>query len=150
MAKSDLISSIFLVGLASAICVESVRLGTGILSNPGPGLFPFGCGLLLGILSLIALALIFKNQVKEVENLRKEKVKTNVILTLASIISYPFLMQLLGFRLVTVLWMFFVCWIIGRIRWKTSIFISLVTTFMTYYLFAKLLEIRFSSGIFGF
>lgn len=150
MAKFDFISSLFLAGLASAICVESIRLGTGNLSNPGPGLFPFGCGLLLGILSLIVLARFFKNQVKEAEDLSKEKVKTNVILTLASIISYPFLMQLLGFRFVTILWMFFVCWIVGKVRWKTSIFISVVTTFMTYYLFEQLLEIRFPRGIFGF
>jgi hypothetical protein len=40
MAKYDRISTIFFVGFALAICVESIRIGPGSLSNPGPGLIP--------------------------------------------------------------------------------------------------------------
>jgi len=40
VGNHDSISTLFLVGLSFAICVESIRLGAGSFSNPGPELFP--------------------------------------------------------------------------------------------------------------
>jgi hypothetical protein len=150
MPKFDSISSLFLVGVALAISIESIRLGTGTLSNPGPALFPLVCGLVLGILGLIVFVRSRKRFLKKQDGLWQAKNEMKVILILTSMISYPFFMQVLGFIVVTLLWMFFVCRGIGKIGWKASIFISVVTTFACYYLFAHFLIIRFPRGVFGF
>lgn len=150
MRDHDSISTLFLVGLSSAICVESIRLGKGSPSNPGPGLFPFVCGITLGILSLISFFLSDRSLLREMRELLEAKPERKVIFTITSIFIYPFLAQVLGFRLATTLWMFFVCHLVGRIGWKTSIFISVATTFGCYYLFSVLLTIQFPRGVFGF
>jgi putative tricarboxylic transport membrane protein len=149
--KYDRISALFLIGFAIAICVESIRLGQGSLSTPGPGLIPLGCGLILGILALILFICTFKKVTEVREVLWRSGTKwRKLILTFASLIGYAFLLDLLGFRLVTLLWMAFVCLAVGNMRWKMTVFTSVVTTLACYILFEHYLGIRFPIGIFGF
>ena len=148
MSRNDRISSLSFIGLALAIIGESLRLGPGSLSNPGPGLLPLWCGLIQGILGLIIFARTFKGSIK------KRKIfsggGTKITLTLVSLVGYAFLMDLLGFILVTFLWVSFACGWIGKMGWKKGVFTSLVTTALSYFLFARFLTIHFPRGIFGF
>ena len=64
MTKYDRMSTLFFIGLAIVICEESIRIGAGSLSNPGPGLIPLGSGLILGIFGLIVLVRTFKEFIK--------------------------------------------------------------------------------------
>ncbi len=150
MTKYDRISTLFLVGLAIAVSLESIRIGPGSLSNPGPGLIPLGCGLVLGILSLIGFFRTFVRPSSEV--LRKNAVKLggSTIAALVSMLVFAFLIDTLGFLIVTFLWMGFVCRWIGRLGWKATIFTSVVTPFCIWLLFVYFLEIRFPRGILSF
>jgi len=151
MAKYDRISTLFLVGLALAICVESIRVGPGSLSNPKPGLIPLGCGLVLGILSLIVFAMTFKESQDKRAVLWGPGTRwAKLFLTIFSLLGYAFLIDLLGFHFITFVWMSFVCRWIGGMRWKTTVITSVITTFSSYLLFEHFLTIRFSKGILGF
>ncbi len=151
MARHDRISALFFIGVALAISAGSIRLGPGSLSNPGPGLIPLGCGLTLGILSLIVFAGTFMGSADAKEALWvREANWGNVPLALASMVGYALLINAMGFLIVTFLWMGLVCRGVGRMGWKGTIFTSLVTTVSCYVLFTMVLEIRFPSGIFRF
>ena len=150
MTKYDRISTLFLVGLAIAVSLESIRIGPGSLSNPGPGLIPLGCGLVLGILSLVGFFRTFVRPSSEVLRENAVKLGGSTIAALASMLVFAFLIDTLGFLIVTFLWMGFVCRWIGRLGWKVTIFTSVVTPFCTWLLFVYLLEIRFPRGILSF
>ncbi len=147
---SDRISALFWVATGLAICVESFRLGPGQLSAPGPGLIPLGCGLVLGFFGIVVFFRSFKASLREAETTRMGKIQwRKLALTLASLAGYAFLLDLLGFKLVTLSWMFFICRL-GKIGWKASVLISVITTVSSYILFGYYLAIRFPRGILGF
>ena len=150
MTKYDRMSILFFVGLAIAIIMESIRLGRGSLSNPGPGLIPLGCGLMLGILGLIVFARTFMSSSREGLEEKAIKLRWNTFSALVSMVAFGFLINPVGFHMVTFLWMGFVCRWIGRMGWKATILTSVITTFSTWLLFGYLLEIRFPRGILGF
>ncbi len=150
MAKYDRISTLFFVGLALAVCVESIRMDPGSLSNPGPGLIPLGCGLVLGILSLIVFARTFKKSQDEKAVLWEPGTRwAKIFQTIFSLIGYGFLIDLLGFHFITFIWMIFVCRWVGGMRWKTTLITSATTVFFSYVLFEHFLRVRFPKGILG-
>lgn len=151
MAKYDRISTIFWICIAFGICIESLRLGAGSLSNPGPGLVPFGCGLVLGIFGTIVLLFSFWKEGEPSGPIWKPGTRLEkMIAVAASITAYAFLIDLLGFHVVTFLWMVYVCWGIGEMRWKGAILTSLITTFLSYLLFEHYLGVNFPRGILRF
>jgi hypothetical protein len=151
MSRYDRMSSLFFVGVAFVISIESIRLGPGSLSNPGPGLIPLGCGLVLGILGLIVFSLSMKRAENDRGILWKPGIQWGKIISIImSILGYAFLVNPLGFHLITFLWMCYVCWRIGGMGLKVSIFTSVVTVASCYFVFERILAIHFPKGVFGF
>jgi putative tricarboxylic transport membrane protein len=151
LAKHDRVSSLFWIGIALAICIESLRLGPGSLSNPGAGLVPLGCGLILGIFGAIVFVLSFKKVREAGEPLWKFGTRWGKMIAIAvSITAYTFLIDILGFHMVTFFWMIYVCWGIGEVRWKSAILVSIITTFSSYLLFEHYLHINFPRGLLRF
>ena len=149
MARYDRLSALFWVMMAIAISEESIRLGPGSLSEPGPGLIPLGCGLVLGVFGLIVFLKSFKATTGETEALWKHGSQwLRLAFVLTSLLAYAFLIELLGFRLVTLVWMGFICRL-GKIGWKATLFISVFTMLSSYILFGYYLGIRFPRGAFG-
>jgi putative tricarboxylic transport membrane protein len=137
--------------MAAYICVESIRLGPGSLSTPGSGLFPLGCGLIIEILGIIAFIRTFKGMAEPKKVLWEQDTHWGkLICMLTSIIGYAFLVDPLGFVLVTFIWLGFVCVGVGKMRWKWAVFTSAVTTSLCYILFVHYLGVRLPPGIFGF
>ncbi len=150
MTKFDRVSSLFWIGIASLICMESIRIGPGSLLAPGPGFLPLGAGLLIGILGVIIFVLTLKRPVEGREVLWESGAQLEkVVSTIISVLAYAFLVDYLGFHLITLLWIGFVCWRIGDMGWKGAIITSLLTTFFSYLLFERYLGIHFSKGVFG-
>ena len=52
MIKSNRSSALFFLLLSIFICQQSVVIGVGTLSQPGPGLLAFGAGAGIGVLAL--------------------------------------------------------------------------------------------------
>jgi len=150
MIRYDRMSTLFFVGLATAIVVESIRMGRGSLSNPGPGLIPLGCGLVIGTLSLIVFVGTFRTSPGEGLRDKKIEFSWNIISALISMVVFGFLLNPLGFYTATFLWLGFVCRWIGRMGWKATIVLSAISTLSAWLLFGYLLEIRFPRGLMGF
>ena len=143
-------STLFFLGLALYVCVESIRIDPGSLSHPGPGLIPLGCGLVLGILSLIVFARTFKEPQAETVVLWEPGTRwAKIFQTISSLIGYGFLIDLLGFHFMTFIWMGFVCRWVGGMRWRTTLITSAATVFFSYVLFEHFLRIRFPKGFLG-
>ena len=150
MTKYDRMSTLFFVGLAIAIIVESTRMGRGSLSNPGPGLIPLGSGLVIGILSLIVFVGTFRSSSKEGGRDKAVTFSWSIISALISMVVFGFLINPLGFYTATFLWLGFVCRWIARMGWKAAILLAVIATFSTWFLFGYFLEIRFPLGMMGF
>jgi hypothetical protein len=147
--KYDRISSLVCVGLAIAICFESIRIHPGKLSNPGPGFLPLVCGSVLGILGIIVFIRTYLPSTREVKVVLWD-LDTKwraMILTIISLILYASLMDFIGFYLVTFLWMIFTCRWIARLGWRTTISISVLTVIFTYVVLSYYLGIRFPVGM---
>lgn len=151
MGKLDRISTIFWICIAITICIESLRLGPGSLVNPGPGLVPLACGLILGVFGILVFVFSFRTKGETTEALWKPETRWGkMISVVTSIIAYALLINLLGFHLVTFFWMGYVCWRIGEMKLKNAILVSLITIFAVYLIFEHYLNIFFPKGILGF
>jgi len=148
MKKHDRRSALFFVVLATAICVESIRLGPGSFSNPGPGLLPLGCGLFLGFLGIVQVAVSMKG-FKGVQTLLwKPGTRWRCLISIpVSLIAYAFLLDILGFHLITFFWTGFMCRGVGGMGWRSTLITSVATTFLSYLLFEYFLSVRFPGGI---
>ena len=141
-------SAFFFVVLGAAICVESIRLGPGSFSNPGPGLLPLGCGLILGFLGVVQISFSVKGFIGVQTLLWQPGTRWRRVISIpASLIAYAFLLNILGFHLVTFFWTAFMCRGVGGMRWRATLIASLATTFLSTLLFEYFLSVRFPKGI---
>jgi putative tricarboxylic transport membrane protein len=149
MIKYDRMSSLFSLGFAFAICLESIRIGPGALSNPGPGFVPLICGLVLGIIGIIVFISSYISSPSEdkVALWGPDTRWRDMILTTISLTIYALLIDFLGFHLITLLWMIFICRGVGRMGWMTTFLISAVTIISSYLIFSYYLGIRFPLGV---
>ena len=150
MGTYDRVSTIFILGFALFICAESYRLGPGSFSQPGPGFLPLGSGLVIGILAL----LLFCGVGRKKRGMKPDPSAGGIAWrkvggVLASLIAYAGLLNVLGFHVVNVLWLGFVCKGMGKMGWAAALGISLGSAFLSYLLFEYYLAIRFPRGVFG-
>jgi hypothetical protein len=151
MRTYDRISSFFFTILALAICLESMRLGIGSFDNPGPGLVPLGCGLILGIVGLIVFACTFIGLPEAKEFLWGPETKIwKVVVSLVLLGCYAILIDFFGFILITFLWMSISCRWVGGMGWKGTMLTSVIATVTSYILFVIILKVNFPRGFIGF
>jgi len=156
--KYQKIPIIFWIGLSLLVMILSYNLGledkTGLEGayNPGPGLMPFLSALSL---LLVALYLLLSSRFKKgsqgeaVEPGKKEPRQINfgkIILVLASLFSYAFLLETLGYLVTTTLIMILLFRGMGS-RWRNTLVSSVATVLITYFVFTYL-GLLFPEGIF--
>ncbi len=150
MVKYDRISMLFLVGVAFVICFESTRMGVGSLSDPGIGLVPMGCGLILGILGLIGFAGTRGKEEKERVGFWHKGVSWGkMVSVLTSLVGYAFLLDILGFSLTTLIWTGFMFRGLAKMKWPVTLLASVIATLACSLVFEYYLGIRFPRGIFS-
>ncbi len=150
MGPHDRASALFIFGFALFICIESLRLGAGSFSQPGPGFLPLASGLVIGTFALLLLTGAGQKKKEMKANPSAGKIAWGkVVLTLTSLAAYAGLLNVLGFHLLTILWLGFICKGMGKMRWGATLGMSLGATVLTYFLFEYYLAIRFPRGIFG-
>ena len=150
--RTNLYCTIFLLLFSIYIIIESYRLGLGALRMPGPGYFPFGAGIALGIVSLGLLTkILLKGDLKKILTLRNTSEEhlnwKNIILTLVSMFVYVIIFNGVGFVLSTFLTMVFLIWAVGKARWQISLITALSITLASYLLFDVALEADLPKGL---
>jgi hypothetical protein len=150
MKPYDRGSSLFWLFLSILVLIESLRLGIGTPRNPGMGFMAFGASGLLGILSLtLFLRTFMKRGLSQAGSLFAGTLWKRVILVLIALLIYARLMPVAGYLISTFLLMSFLYWIVRGQRWWWVLASSFLTTFISYYLFSKLLNCQFPDGLFG-
>ncbi len=151
MAKKERTESLFWIGIALAICVESIRLGPGTISSPGPGFVPLGCGAILGVTALVFFLQARTRPLEGGERLWQKGARWGILIIIPlSLIGYALLLKPLGFLIVSFFWMGFVCMGLGKMGWKGAVLTSALSTFASYIVFQYYLGILFPPGLFRF
>ena len=147
MTRLDKISSLCLALFALGIMIQSYKLSLGSLSQPGPGFFPFWAGGILGTISLLIFVkalLIYENRPESFwpgkAGIRK------IIFTVIALLFYAFALDYLGTFLCTFLVMLFLLKGIEPQKWVTAIAFSILTSVLSYLLFATLMQSQLPKG----
>lgn len=147
MQRREKITLIFWLFLSVFVCVESLRLGVGSLSAPGPGFLTFGVSLFI-ILSVFFLFLKRTGR-KLVENaapLFKGKKIRDVIYAFIALFAYALLLGRLGFFLCTLFFVGFSLKIIKPQNWRVVLLMSIGVAIFSYLLFDVWLTIQLPKG----
>lgn len=142
--------SIFFLILSVFITLGSVKIGIGKLSEPSPGLMPFGGGILLGILSLADILLRNTHRLKGEEIGFKGVRWSRLFLIIITLFAFTLLLPILGYLITTFLVMFFLYKGIEPQKWWVALSGAFFSTVLTYLLFAVTLKTLFPEGIFPF
>ena len=151
MKNRDLLSSLFCIGLGIIFLIGSWQQGLIRENVPGPGFFPLIIAIVLISLSLMIFipTLGYRKNRREIqeENFFPEQgSRKKISLALIALFSYGFLLKYTGFLLTTFLFIFFIPNLIERQRWRTLFILALLTTILSYLMFAAL-EVRLPMGI---
>jgi putative tricarboxylic transport membrane protein len=151
--KKDQTSSLICLSLALFICVETMwKLPLGSLRDPGPGFFPFGAGIALGLLSAVnfVLSLLDKSPKDKEAWYPRERWKT-LVLILAAMLAYAFSLETLGFLTGTFLLLILFFRSTPKPQgWAVSIGGSVLLSLAAYVIFDVLLGSQLPIGIWGF
>ena len=151
---------IFWIGLSLLVIILSYKLGledkTSVEGayNPGPGLMPFLAALALLLVALfLFLRSLFRKR-SQTQTVESEKERPGqidfwkIIFVLAALFGYAFLLETLGYVVVTCLIMILLFHVMGT-GWKNTLGMSIVTVLITYFVFTYL-GLLFPEGIFRF
>lgn len=141
--------TLLFIVLSVLICLGSVQMGIGGLSEPGPGLMPLGASIVLGILSLANLFSKASDPVGD--GIGYKGVKWGRLsLVVLSLIAFTVLLPMLGYLITTFLVMFFLYKSIEPQKWRVAFLGAFLSTILTYLLFAVALKSYFPEGVFSF
>lgn len=143
--------NIFWFLFGTLTCVESYRLKIGKINQPGPGLFPFGSGLVMIILSLIGLFMTITRKEEKGEIISQDKIRWwNIVIIIAAISAYAFSLEKVGFLINTFLFITILLKVVEPQSWKKSILGGLITALAANVVFNVIFRVQIPSGILGF
>jgi putative tricarboxylic transport membrane protein len=147
----DIYSGIFLGIVAILTCILSYRLGLGEISNPGPGLTPFGVSSILFLMSLGLVIRCIMERMKAplVRGIFKDVSLGRVILVLISLFAYGISFERFGFVICTFFILVFLLGVVSGQKWHFAITISVLIVILSYLIFIFWLDIPFPKGPFG-
>ncbi|HET9916860.1 MAG TPA: tripartite tricarboxylate transporter TctB family protein [Candidatus Binatia bacterium] len=150
MKRLDLVAAAALAGLAGYVLFESRQLGFGSVRVPQTGFFPRVLGILL---LLLALADLFRALRQAEPALFTEKITgvgwIRLGATLATMLGFAVVLERVGFLVATFFLMVLLLRAIEAPRWPKVLLVALVTSVLSYGLFAWLLGVPLPAGILG-
>jgi len=151
--KRDQITGIFLFGLALAVFLKSLTYPLGTLRKPGGGFFPLIASILL--MGLAALLTIQAFRGKETDKVSQapffpeKEAPRRILLGFAGLLSYRYLLPVIGFAPSTAAFIFFLSRFLGKYGWVMSAVFAVITAVASYYLFEVWLKIPMPRPYFG-
>ncbi len=150
MKRFEIIAAAALAGFAGYILFESTRLRIGSFRVPQTGFFPRVLGILLVLLTLIELLRALRQP--ESANAPGKIASEGWIrigATLATMLGFALVLERLGFLLATFFLMVLLLRAIEAPRWPKVLIVALITSLLSYGLFAWLLGVPLPAGILG-
>lgn len=136
----------FFVGIVAVF--EGWRINPGTLSHPEAGFFVFYLGIILSFLSVILFYIGVKARFVGTRNPieiagRWEK----LLFGLALFVSYAFVLKSVGFIICSFVLLILLFHVVEGRSWRSTLFISIVCTVVSYLVFAKYLGVPLPKGI---
>jgi len=151
MRRILLYANLFWILFSLVTCVESYRLKIGTINTPGPGFFPYSVGLVMLILSLVALLQWIRKKNDVEKRPRQEPLRWwNILIILAAITAYAFSLEKIGFLVNTFLFMCLLLKVVEPQSWKTAILGGLITAVAANLIFNVIFQAQIPPGILGF
>ena len=151
MKSRDMISSLFWMAMGLGICYGGYDLHLGSLHEPGSGFMFFWVGVIMIGLSLIVLikAVREKGQRGELKVLWTQIRWKKVLLVLAALFVYAYVLTPLGFIPTTILLLIFLFKAVEPQKWSYAILGAVVCTLAAYGLFGFWLGCQLPQGLLG-
>ncbi len=150
--KRGLYSSLFFFLFAIYFTVTAYRMGVGNWGMPGPGYFPFGAGVLFGIISFSVMVSEFRK--KTARGPSGESSETfqwhNIALILIGMLAYILVLKRVGFVLSTFFLVILFVRIIAHQRWFKSVVIAVSIAVSFHVFFNVLLNAQLPMGLLKF
>ncbi len=144
--------ALFLLFFGIFICWEARGLDVGRVVKPGPGFFPFWLGMALIIVSLALLSPFGRKKIAPStssqarwKGLHWEK----VLYSMVALLLYALFLETLGYILATFLLLFFFFRVVEPQKWVVVFLGSVITSFITYFLFKVWLQGQLPTGLWG-
>jgi putative tricarboxylic transport membrane protein len=152
MKNADQWSGLVLLIISGLICWGSILLPYGNILNPGPGFYPLWLGILLGAMSvaLFLKSMRRRGRQRSLKDILAEKVRWDkVLFILIALALYGYLMNIIGFLIVTILLMAFLLRFIEPHPWRSVIVWTLIGSFGSYLIFEIWMKLRLPKGFWG-
>ncbi len=145
--RIDLISGIFLVGVAIVLTIESRSLAIYGPMGPKEGFFPLSLSILLCCFGLIIFirAWIAKPPSNSISVIGPRKGKFLAYVT--SFILFAFCLNWLGYTLTVALYLVLILRFVERIGWRSTTISVISAVVISYLLFVRFLGIPLPEGI---
>lgn len=153
MKRSDMIPALCWVGAGVGVGIHAWSLGLGRLSNPGPGMMPFLLGLILVLCALpVLLGAFFWAEPSKpgTESMWSGIRFRKIIIVLGSLSAYAFILEKIGYVLAGFLVLVALFKTVDSQKWTSVLLMSTITIFLTYILFAVILEVELPPGLLRF
>jgi hypothetical protein len=138
-------SGLFFFGLSLLVIVESLRMGTGVMREPGPGFVSLCAGVILGIFSLVLIIQGWRTDKKA----PPVKHSYHTVIALFSLFAYSLSMETIGFTVATFLLLALLFHLAERRPWLALLGMSALVTAIFYVVFGIILKVYFPVGIIG-
>ena len=133
--------------------MKSLTYPIGSFRSPGGGLFPLLASIILmGLSGFMTIQAFLKKDVEEASKPsffpRKEAIK-RVLLGFMALLAYRYLLPFIGFAASTSVFIFILARFLGHYSWKVCILFSVLTAFVSYFLFQVWLKIPMPRSVLG-
>jgi putative tricarboxylic transport membrane protein len=151
MKQYDFVPGLFFLIIGIVIAVESIRLRLGNFGKIDVGLIPFLISIL--IISMSTLILLTTRSIRAgligFRDLFSGIDLRSIVLITIYLAGYAVLLEILGYIVVTFIFLGLSLKTISPMKYKTMIITTLLVTLVSYFIFILALDVQLPSGILG-
>lgn len=133
-SQKDLVSGLALVAVGSAFAIGATSYSFGTSIRPGPGYFPFGLGIILGILGLVVLFEAFTVERKNGDPIGAIPWRA-LLCIVGAIVFFGFSLPKLGFLISFPIMIVITSAGGNEFTWKDAVLNAFILTAMSYAIF---------------
>lgn len=152
MKKANLAVAVLLLGIATLVIVDAVRLGFG-WGDDGPesGFFPFWLGVILAICAAVELRRLLALQLAHAPARRLMPVGAwkPIAWVFVPAAGMALATELVGLHLAAVLYLAFYMRATGKVRWSTTLAVAVLVPVLLYVALDKLFLVPMPQGLWG-
>ena len=151
MKTIDCISGIILFLFGLGICLKSLTYPIGSFKAPAGGFFPLLVSIILMGLSAVMTiqAFLVKEEKEKAKFFPAKESPKRIFLGFVSLLGFRYLLPVIGFGPSTFVFVCLLAKVLGPYSWKVSVFLSVVTAVISYYLFQVFLKVPMPRSLLG-